>query len=297
MEAKVLDSENRPPRVWPILLIIPTSLVAFLIASFLAIPIAYVIATGTLDMGLVRKDSLKTIMSSRAAFTFVVVMPQIALMTPALIASLLSPEPIRRRLGLVRGYWPYWTWVTAAITTPIIGWISSIILGSLMSESESLQMMTDTFRQLGKGGFLIPLACIIGLTPAICEEVLFRGYVQTRLNQRIGPFFGIAVSSFLFAVFHMDPVQSLAVFPIGVYLGLISWKSGSLLPAMLGHFVNNAISVIAALLGPASMDDTISPEFMLFIFVVGVAGLGSGAITTMVFFVYPRLARTEQLVS
>ncbi len=39
----------------------------------------------------------------------------------------------------------------------------------------------------------------------------------------------------------MDLVHVIAVFPLGLYLGWITLQSGSLFPAMIGHFVNNSI--------------------------------------------------------
>ena len=42
---------------------------------------------------------------------------------------------------------------------------------------------------------------MIGLTPAICEELLFRGYIQTRLTQAMHPIFGILIASFFLCDF------------------------------------------------------------------------------------------------
>ncbi|MEM0926601.1 MAG: type II CAAX endopeptidase family protein [Planctomycetota bacterium] len=282
------ESVSKPirPRVWPIVLVVPLSLLIFFAASGVAIAIGYVIATGNIDKGIAGQDAMKRVLSSRPGFLVTVVLPQLALMMPAVIAAWFSPEPFRKRLSLTRGHWPLWAWVAAALTTPVIGWISSILVGSLMSESENLQRMSDVFRQFGANGFMLPLAFVIGMTPAVCEELLFRGYVQTRLNRRIGPAMGILLSSFLFAAFHMDPIHCIAVFPLGVYLGVLTWRSGSLFPAMLAHFVNNAISVVAVVIGPESMDDAVSLEMVLFIFIVGVIGLASGAFTMIALWMF-----------
>ena len=71
------------------------------------------------------------------------------------------------------------------------------------------------FRSHGQNGFLFPLALMIGATPAICEELLFRGYIQTRLVRSLGPLLGVGIASFLFAAFHLDLVHVIAVFPLG----------------------------------------------------------------------------------
>jgi membrane protease YdiL (CAAX protease family) len=187
---------------------------------------------------------------SPVGLSITVVLPQIALMLPAIIAALLSPLGLGRRLALGRGSWPVWLWVIAAMGAPIVGLISSTLITSLMGESDSLNDMAGIFKSLGGAGYAIPLAILVGLMPGICEEILFRGYMQTRLTRAWGPVVGIALSSIVFAIFHLDPVHSAAVLALGFYLGWIAWASGSTLPAMLAHFVNNFLSVLAVTLLP-----------------------------------------------
>ncbi|MEO1616418.1 MAG: type II CAAX endopeptidase family protein [Planctomycetota bacterium] len=273
-------------RLWPLPVVLIASLVVFFVGSFVSIVIAYAVVNGKIDMGLANRKAMESIMSSRIGFLITVIVPQIALMSPAIFAALISPVAFRKRLSLVRGQWPLWAWVAAAFATPLIGWVSSALVSAFLDDSENLQALSGAFRQLGEGGFLIPLALAIGMTPALCEEILFRGYVQTRLNRRIGPLFGILLSSFVFAAFHLDPVHCIGVFPIGVFLGLIAWRSGSLFPAMLAHFVNNAVGVIAVVLAPASIDDPVSAEMVLFILIMLVLGMagGSVAVFAMLYF-------------
>ena len=144
---------------------------------------------------------------------------------------------------------------------------------SFMSESESLKEMTSIFKTHGESGFLIPLALMIGLTPAICEELLFRGYMQTRLVKSFGASAGIFVSSALFALLHMDFVHVIAVFPLGLFLGWVTWRSGSLFPAILGHFVNNSISVVLAV--HASENDPTQIPAPALAFVAAILALGA----------------------
>ncbi|WP_182869181.1 type II CAAX endopeptidase family protein [Stieleria mannarensis] len=270
------------PRIWPSLVLPLISLATFLLSSLVMMVVAFFVVHGEFSPRMmVSAEAMKTVSSSRVGLLLLVVAPQVALVMPTLIAAWLSPVGFSRRLSLIRGHWPYWAWVAAALTTPLIGWISSIAVGSLMEESESLKMMSDIFRGHGESGFLIPLALLIGATPAFCEEFLFRGYVQTRLNRRIGPALGILLSSALFAVFHMDLIHIIAVFPLGLYLGVIAWRSGSLFPAMLGHFVNNSISVFAVVLGPETQDQDPTPEMALFLLVVIALGLFGAMLTAV----------------
>ncbi|MCA9137227.1 MAG: CPBP family intramembrane metalloprotease [Planctomycetales bacterium] len=278
-----------PPRVWPVFGIVGLSWLSFMLCSLVMLVVAIFVVHGEFNPRLMLSaDAMSEVSSSRVGLLLLVVFPQLGLVMPSLLAAYLSPVQFGKRLSLVRGHWPLWAWFAAAVTTPLIGWISSIVVGSLMEESENLKMMSDIFRGHGESGFLIPLAFLIGATPAFCEELLFRGYVQTRLNRRVGPAIGIFLSSAMFAIFHMDWIHIIAVFPLGVYLGIIAWRSGSLFPAMLGHFVNNSISVFAVVLGPENMDQEPSPEMAIFLLSVISMGMFGSVLTAVAMWRLPQ---------
>ena len=273
INAGAVQRSQPAPRIWPVVVIAILSGASFMLCSMVMLVVSIFIVHGEFTPRMmVSGEAMRAVSADRVGLLLLVIVPQLALVMPSLLAAYFSPVPMTKRLSLVRGHWPLWAWVAAAATTPLIGWISSVLIGSLMEESENLKMMSDIFRGHGESGFLIPLAFLIGATPAFCEELLFRGYVQTRLNRRIGPALGILLSSAAFALFHIDVIHVIAVFPLGVYLGIVAWRSGSLIPAMLGHFVNNSISVFAVVLGPESMDQTPTPEMAVFL--LGVLGTG-----------------------
>ncbi len=233
-------------RIWTSLATVAISLFSILIASLVMRGLAiWVLGTEPLSLEqFVDEDGLRDALKSRLGLFLMVVVPQFGLVVPSLLAAMLSPVPFRERLGLVRGHWPAWAWIAVAAMTPLVGLASTIFSSMFMQESESLREMSEIFRTHGQGGFLVPLALMIGATPALCEELLFRGYLQTRLTRSLRPSIGIVFASVVFAAFHMDYVHALGVLPLGLFLGWVSWQSGSLFPAMLGHFVNNALSVL-----------------------------------------------------
>jgi len=47
----------------------------------------------------------------------------------------------------------------------------------------------------------------------------------------------------LFGAAHLDPMHSIAVMPLGVWLGLIAYRCDSLWPAVIGHVVNNGFAL------------------------------------------------------
>jgi membrane protease YdiL (CAAX protease family) len=87
----------------------------------------------------------------------------------------------------------------------------------------------------------IPFVMFIALMPGFGEEMLFRGYIQRRLLQRWSPALAILVSSILFAIVHVMPHAVVFAFPVGLWLGFIAWKTGSIWPTILGHVLINGI--------------------------------------------------------
>jgi membrane protease YdiL (CAAX protease family) len=80
----------------------------------------------------------------------------------------------------------------------------------------------------------------------------------------------------------MDFVHIVAVFPLGLFLGFVSWRSGSIFPAMLGHFVNNVISVIAVVLAPHGETDVLAlPIAMVSLSVMGTGIIGLIAVVAL----------------
>jgi membrane protease YdiL (CAAX protease family) len=72
----------------------------------------------------------------------------------------------------------------------------------------------------------------------ICEEVLFRGYIQSAFSQR-GAWFGIFMAGLLFALFHQSLISILALLPLAFITGYVAWRSNSLISAILLHLGYN----------------------------------------------------------
>jgi membrane protease YdiL (CAAX protease family) len=87
------------------------------------------------------------------------------------------------------------------------------------------------------------LVCIISAVSAgVCEEMGFRGYMQRPIEIRHGPALAIAISSTLFMLLHLNKSWSLVamtpiVFGAGVLLGILAWRSGTLVFCMIGHAI------------------------------------------------------------
>jgi membrane protease YdiL (CAAX protease family) len=92
------------------------------------------------------------------------------------------------------------------------------------------------------------LAVVIVVGP-VAEELVFRGFLWRLLRGDARPALGIVGTSTLFAVWHLDPIQSVGVLPLAVFLAVLRWRSGSLIPVLVVHVVNNALAAAAILTG------------------------------------------------
>lgn len=84
----------------------------------------------------------------------------------------------------------------------------------------------------------------------VIEEVLFRGLLVPPLVLRFGLPGAVLASGLLFGMAHVaDPV---AVFPLAVFGAGLAWlrhRSGSVLPGVLAHVLNNAVALVVSVLG------------------------------------------------
>ena len=83
------------------------------------------------------------------------------------------------------------------------------------------------------------------LVPAICEEVFFRGTL-TNVYNVYGERFAIIVSALVFALFHFDIQNFIAPFLLGLLFASLIEYTGSIIPAIVAHFINNVIAVLTA---------------------------------------------------
>jgi membrane protease YdiL (CAAX protease family) len=84
----------------------------------------------------------------------------------------------------------------------------------------------------------------IGIVPGIVEETLFRGVILWGLLGRTTPVRAVLLTALLFGVMHLNPWQFLAGFVLGSIYGAIILWTGSILPAVVAHVLNNTAFVI-----------------------------------------------------
>lgn len=84
----------------------------------------------------------------------------------------------------------------------------------------------------------------------VLEELLFRGAITRELLKRYKPHKAIFLSALIFGLFHINPAQVVNAFLVGLVFAWIYYKSGSLVPCILLHVLNNSLSVYLSLKFP-----------------------------------------------
>jgi len=172
---------------------------------------------------------------------------------PALLAGVLlalAAGKVSIRQGLA---WHPVPW-TALVLAPIgllgasvVGdWCGTALWNASGKGHGALQMIAESLRAFD--GVWRPLAVLgLALLPGLCEEVLFRGLLQGSLR-RYGRVVALLVPAAAFSAFHGDLVQGMGAFVLGLYLGELRHRSGSIVPGVVAHAANNLVAGTAMVL-------------------------------------------------
>jgi len=116
------------------------------------------------------------------------------------------------------------------------------------SEDSAEKLTTALLKMDTVWQMLFNLVCI-GLFTAIVEEFMFRGVLQTIfLKWTKSSHAAVWITAILFSAFHMEFFGFLPRMMLGVLFGYFVVYSGSIWPAVLGHFINNGTDVMLAYL-------------------------------------------------
>ena len=162
--------------------------------------------------------------------------------------------------------------VVIVASFPMVSWLSDVnqhlhlpksmqgLEQMIRNTEEQNNSLIKSFLNMKSPADLMLMLFIIGVLPAIGEELFFRGVLQ-RLFIQIAkrPWVGIVITAVIFSAAHF---QFLGFFPrlaLGIVLGALYWYSGSLWPGITAHFINNALQVILIYTSPQLIEK--EPDF------------------------------------
>lgn len=156
----------------------------------------------------------------------------------------------------------------------LLGMILTMITGAIFKTSaENVEISTAGLL----GDSFLETLIIVAVVPAVCEELMFRGYLFSAFVVKLKPAMAIAAVSVVFGLYHMSIVKFFTTAVIGAAICCAVYYSGSIFVGMVMHFINNALSVflmyypvqIGAVL-PFLTADRISINEIIVIFAAGV---------------------------
>jgi sodium transport system permease protein len=120
---------------------------------------------------------------------------------------------------------------------------------------EQLERLSAVFGQLRSVSPAL-IVLTFAVVPAVLEELVFRGYLFSALYRPGRPWAAVLATAGLFGLFHLVVTDMLAVerlLPsalLGVVLGWVCWRNGSVFPGMVLHALNNSAVALLAYYEP-----------------------------------------------
>jgi len=177
--------------------------------------------------------------------------------TPALLMAIMLTRRPRKTLMLTA---PKPLVVPAVALLAICLHPAAMLLTTIVHQLYPLS--SDVLAELGKVQSIVDQApniwvvlLVLAVTPAICEEIAFRGFILSGLRHMGHKWAAIVISSLFFGAAHGVLQQSITACLVGVVIGFLAIHSGSLLAGMLFHLIYNSMSLALSLKLPGLVEE------------------------------------------
>ena len=180
-----------------------------------------------------------------AGIAQLVLLPQIGMiLAPALLMATTLTTSLRSSLRI---HLPHWTTLPLAVLLgvtlhPLYVALAKFISYTYPISEQAAAAMKPFADQIASAPW-VSVVLLMALVPAICEELAFRGFIFGGLVRGNGRLRAIVITALMFGISHGVLQQSIAATIMGLLLGWVALRTGSVLPGILIHFTNNALSV------------------------------------------------------
>jgi uncharacterized protein len=222
------------PRLWPIFVTFVVMLPVAGVAA--AITLIAVVGLGPILRGDENMPfSLKWLLATSAATELVLVGAVLVAARPFTLA----------RLRLQGGRVSPGVLVAASLGAVALSHVLDTLIALLDLAQTGTVGAVSRALQTAHGSSLAAALAVVAVMAGFAEELFFRGYMQTRFAERWKPWMAVLVAAAFFGLMHMDLVHAPLAFALGLWLGFVCERSGSLWPAVLAHVTNNAVATLA----------------------------------------------------
>ena len=102
-------------------------------------------------------------------------------------------------------------------------------------------IINEAFEELAVSPIILILS--VAVVAPIYEEIIFRGILLKGMASKINPTVALVISSLFFALVHLNIPQGINAFLLGLVIGAIYLKTGSIYLSMFAHFANNFLAI------------------------------------------------------
>ena len=162
-----------------------------------------------------------------------------------------------------------------AILVPGMQFFSSYLVGLVsMAFPQWLQQYEDLLKTAGlDSSITLPMLLYSVLLAPVCEELIFRGTTM-HLARRALPFWlANTMQALLFGLFHMNWIQGIYAFALGLVLGYVCEKGGSIYYSILLHILFNLWGTVISTQLP-DVGNTVFTILIILIVTIGSLSLG-----------------------
>ena len=161
-------------------------------------------------------------------------------------------------LAFIAGAWSFsrwhglgntaYEWKSNFIPLTIVGLILtfsvSYVIGTILTYLPGFDAMMESYNSMFGNIDPKDLVLTIAVIGPICEEIIFRGVILEGMLKKYDVNKAILFSALIFGLIHLQPLQVISAFFIGLILGWIYVKTQSLWVCIGIHVVNNFVAVM-----------------------------------------------------
>ncbi|GAB6169510.1 CPBP family intramembrane metalloprotease [Clostridium carnis] len=157
----------------------------------------------------------------------------------------------------------------------ILGISVWLINSGILSSVQNAGFLKEYFESMEK--ILAPLAetnlfvsiLVVGIVAPFAEEFLFRGVIYKALSKNISIPYTIIIQGILFGIYHGNLIQGVYATFLGIVFGYVTYKTKSLVPAIIIHMVNNTVATVAPILIGENLNTTLALSGAIVIGIIG----------------------------
>ena len=124
--------------------------------------------------------------------------------------------------------------------------IFDTIISSLLSTlfPEQVNSTNTGLEQTLVGDNILVSILIVAVAPAICEEMLFRGFIQSGFSRKYKPATTIFLVAVIFGAYHTSFIRFIPTAMLGGCFAIVLYYTESIFLTMMLHFINNSLAVL-----------------------------------------------------